>query len=140
MDGYIGSTFTPQGAQAHLSALLNTDIRYFPVVYSSQDGSYGYTDRSGRRRILDYQVAGGTVVPQTIWEPMQRGDKIRHVQGLQQAIFFLQQTGIGIPLPHAAGGYTDGIYYANHPAALGERTTTHFALNVRCSCPVTGLV
>ncbi|KAI0033847.1 hypothetical protein K488DRAFT_28013, partial [Vararia minispora EC-137] len=74
----------------------------------------------------------GTIVPQRIWEPLQRGDRSRRVvQGVafQLPIFFRQRGVVGIPLRTAAGGYTDSIEDGNYHAPVGDRTTTHLTLS-----------
>ncbi|KAI0031275.1 hypothetical protein K488DRAFT_71527 [Vararia minispora EC-137] len=122
----------PQFAKDYFDTLFGFDTRTLQIFLAS-DGSYQYLDRNRMPHVLDYHFpcGTGTVVPQHMWEPLQRGDRYRHVQGatLQCPIFFKQRGTLGIPLQYAAGGYTDGIESGNYQAPLGDKTTTHLSLS-----------
>ncbi|VDB94639.1 unnamed protein product [Peniophora sp. CBMAI 1063] len=118
----------------------SADCRLIKVHFHPMDNSY-------RRLLIDQDDLKlfdtpmcykpdkkGTVVPQTIWQPLQRGDVQRHVDDaeLLPPVYFIGTDHvIGIKTSQVLDANLrapPGIYFPTAPAPLGGRANTHFCL------------
>ena len=151
MDGYIARSFYRQ-AEVYLSHLLKTrNFRQLCQTLQSPSGT-AFVVRSNASRllssqpvawdhtgvplwVLDYAIKNiGTVVPQTLWTPLNKKDLKQHVEeaDLQFPIFFIHENGdLGLSLEDAVNGRCySALRDARTHAQLGGKTTTHIRILV----------
>jgi hypothetical protein len=147
VDGYISQTFRSRAAEQYFLDLLKStfipprtilsyagreDYFFFlhsvpphiPVQHSSPPGCW----------LLDRGIVDrGTVVPQRMWSPHTDLDRVRHIvtAQLQMPVFFEGEgRSLGISLVASTNGRCHDLRDANHPAPLGQKSSTYIRIEV----------
>lgn len=138
MDGYISHTFQSQSADRHFHNVLKASINQLYIQHDRFEGCFFITFGPGSpSMILDYFVdlRRGSIVPQQLWIPHSQTDQRQHVVDawLGPPTFFTRQdSSIGVRLVDATAGSFNTLNGATEPARLGNKSTIHIRMNVRC--------
>ncbi|KZV68973.1 hypothetical protein PENSPDRAFT_500876 [Peniophora sp. CONT] len=131
--GYIAMSLGPENANKLFNKFVGSlDFSSVPAgIIRYQDSSYRATARP--EIVLDYHVdSKGTIVRQTMWQPLQNGDVIRHFRDatIRVPVFFIGTDNvIGVDMSHATrSGGALNIFHPNVPAPLGGVAATNFCI------------
>ncbi|KZV64673.1 hypothetical protein PENSPDRAFT_757088 [Peniophora sp. CONT] len=135
--GYVASSVGPGNAFRLFNIYTQSpDCRLMGIHFYPGDNSYRVRMPNGQPgAALCYKPnPRGAVVQQTMWQPAQRGDVLRHVDdaGLLPPVFFVcPDLVIGLPMKQvleAPPGSLLNIFNSAGPAPLGGIANTHFCL------------
>lgn len=137
--GYVASSVGPGNAFRLFNIYTQRpDCRLIGIHFYPGDNSYRVRMPNGQPgAALCYKPnPRGAVVQQTMWQPAQRGDVLRHVDdaGLLPPVFFVcPDFVVGLPMSQvldAPPGSLLNIFNSAGPAPLGGLANTHFCLRV----------
>jgi len=147
VDGYISRTFRSRAAvQYFLNLLKSTSVpSHVTLTYSGREGYFFFVHSIPPHVpsppssppgfwLLDRGIVDrGTVVPQRMWSPYSALDRRRHVEKahLQMPVFFEgEDQRLGISLAASTDNRCQSLRDANHPAPLGQRSSTYIRIAV----------
>ncbi|VDC06496.1 unnamed protein product [Peniophora sp. CBMAI 1063] len=134
-EGYLALSFGPADAVKLFNKFVGIKDFSRPPggIKKFQDATYRFGGRTDV--VLDYtRDLKGTIVSQSMWQPLQTGDVHRHFRDatLLFPVFFISlDFTIGVDLAHVSNvrpGTTMNIFHANAPAPLGNMATTHLCI------------
>ncbi len=147
IDGYISQTFRSRAAEQYfLNLLKSTSVPpHATLSYAGREGYFFFVhsvpphipaplSSSPGLWLLDRGIVDrGTVIPQGMWSPNSVLDIRKHVEKarLQMPVFFEgEDRRLGISLVASIGGRCHSLLDANHPAPLGQKSSTYIRIAV----------